>query len=74
MNTQNTNISTYIKTPRGSFRYAFDTYEEARAEGWGLCFQHNHNDGTDKPYTLIVGKDNCAVAVRERSGGVSIGW
>lgn len=57
---------THIRTPRGTIRYAFDTYAEARDEGWHLWFAHDHNDGSDKPYTAIVTKDNMAVAVRER--------
>lgn len=69
-NDKATAVETHLKTPRGSFRYAFETLEEAKADGWGLWFQHNHEDGADRPYTTIVTKDNCAVAVRERTGGL----
>jgi hypothetical protein len=50
-----------IKTPRGTFKIhtIFDTLEEARAENWGLWFQHENY--------LILSRDNRIGAIVELS-------
>lgn len=45
-----------IKTPRGTFRFRFDSLEQAEAEGFTLWFTH---EGTH-----IVGDGTLAFAVR----------
>ena len=50
----------YIKTPRGIFRFAFHTMEDANAAGCHLWFTHNG--------ICIVGNGTEAYAVRQPYG------
>jgi len=49
-----------IKTPRGTFniKTKFSSSEEARAEGWGMWFQHEN--------LIILAKDNRCGAVCDK--------
>ena len=49
-----------LKIPRGTFRFGFQTIQEARSQGWGLWFTHAALDGNTY---AIMAKDNTAQAV-----------
>jgi hypothetical protein len=52
-----------VKTPRGTFRIhtVFDSYDKARAAGWGLWFQHYEGG---RPIGIMV-RDNRTGAIVE---------
>jgi hypothetical protein len=65
MNTPNYETDEYIETPRGTFRFGFNSMEEAHAEGYSLWFQHDNGvcivGGGPR---LWNGSNSLAVAVR----------
>jgi hypothetical protein len=67
MNTRpNYETDEYLETPRGKFRFGFNSMEEARAEGYGLWFQHDNVCIVGGGPRLWNGSASLAVAVRPR--------